>query len=212
METLKGVGAQSSVVNLANEIRKERRRMRNISRDDPEVMGALARQRDAEYARAREQRWRLEEEKKRTLTAVQINKQIQEARDVLKKRRLEVLNLETTLETKSAIKTFSLEDLGYGCSRGAGAVHKKRRCEVLDRLARLGQGLSAAQKNDFSWWKAAWDAQMLEHHGAEWPKMFAGWVQKIMNDHEAGVANAFSLFVNTETRRCFDGAPALRIP
>ena len=186
--------------------------MRNISKVDPEVMAALARQRDAEYARAREQRWRLEEWKQQRLTAVQLKKQVQEANVELRKRRLEVLNLECELSEKHAIKSFSLEELGHGCRRGGAAPHKKRRLEVLTRLARLGQGLSAAQKNDYTWWKTAWDSQMLEEHGEDWPQNFAGWVQKILNDHEAGIANAFSLFVHDETRRCFDRAPALRVP
>ena len=212
IESLKAVGAQAAVANLDNEIRKEKRKMRAISRDDPEVMIALARQRDAQDARAREQRWRVEEENKRTLTASKMNKQIKDANELLRKRKQDIMNAESTLETKHAIKTYSLEDLGHGRSRGGGGLALKRRFEVLDRLARLGQGLSPPQKNDFSWWKNAWDSQMLEKHGDEWPKVFAGWMQKILNDHETGLENAFSLFVHGETRRCFEGAPALRVP
>ena len=212
MESLKGVGAQKAVANLSNEIRKEHRRMRAIGRDDPNVLLALAQQRDAENARAREQRWRLEEEKKRLLTAAEINKQVKDANDQLRKRKQDLMLAESTLETKWAIKTFSLEDLGHGRSRGGGLAAQKRRFEVLDRLGRLGQGLSPPQRNDFRWWKEAWDAKMLEDHGDKWPEVFAGRVQKILDDHETGVGNAFSLFVHDETRRCFDAAPALRVP
>ena len=122
------------------------------------------------------------------------------------------MHLEGVVEAKHAIKTYSLEDLGQGRSRGGGAIARKRRLEVLDRLARLGRGLSPAQRNDFSWWKDAWDAKMLEHHGEVWPEVFAGWVQRVLDDNEAGVVNAFSLFVHAETRRWFDGEPGLRVP
>ena len=68
------------------------------------------------------------------------------------------------LETKHAIKQFSFEDWDKGRSRGGGVVAKKRRWEVLDRLARLGQGLSPGQRNGSSWFKDAWDASMLEEY------------------------------------------------
>ena len=116
------------------------------------------------------------------------------------------------LETKHAVKQFSLEDLGKGRSRGGGVAAKKRRWEVLDRLARLGQGLSPEQRNDFSWFKEAWDACMLQEHGDSWPETFMGWMQGLLGKNEAGVGNAFSVFVHNETRRCFDGVPGLRVP
>ena len=46
-------------------------------------------------------------------------------------------------------------DTEWICSRGGGVAAKKRRWEVLDRLARLGQGLSPAQSlghNYIKWW------------------------------------------------------------
>ena len=108
--------------------------------------------------------------------------------------------------------TFSLEYLGHSRSRGGGSAGKKKRCKVLDRLSRLGQGLSGAQRNDFGWWKESWDAKMLEEHGAEWGCVFAEWVQRVINDVGDGIGNAFSLFVHAETRRCFDGALVLQVP
>ena len=116
------------------------------------------------------------------------------------------------LETKHAIKQYTLQDLGMGQKRVGGAAAKKNRLEVLDRLARLGQGLSPAQKNDFTWFKEAWDARMLEEHVDNWPELFMGWMQRLLGENEDGVANAFSVFVHNETRRCFDGVSALRVP
>ena len=116
------------------------------------------------------------------------------------------------METKHAIKQLSLEDLGKGRSRGGGVAAKKRRWEVLDRLASLGQGLSPEQRNDFSWFKEARDACLLQEHGGSWPETFMGWMQRLLGENEAGIGNAFSVFVYNETRRCFDGVPGLRVP
>ena len=99
-----------------------------------------------------------------------------------------------------------------GQKRVGGAAAKKNRLEVLDRLARLGQGLSPAQKNDFKWFKEAWDARMIQEHGDNWPRLFMWWTQGLLGENEAGHGNAFSVFVHRETRRCFDGVPALRDP
>ena len=122
------------------------------------------------------------------------------------------MKAEAVLEAKHAIKQYSLEELGKGRRRGGGVAAKKRRWEVLDRLARLGQGLSPEQRNDFGWFKEAWDARMLEEHGDSWPETFMGWMQGLLGKNEAGVGNAFSVFVHNETRRCFDGVPGLRVP
>ena len=53
---------------------------------------------------------------------------------------------------------------------------------------------------------------MLEQYGEQMPEVFAGWVQELLEKNEAGVGNAFSLFVHAETVRCLDGVPGLRIP
>ena len=116
------------------------------------------------------------------------------------------------LQAKHAIQHFSLEDLGKGRKSGGGVVAKLRRWEVLYGLARLGQGLPPAQRNDFTWFTDAWDARMLQENGDNWPELFMGWMQRLLGENEDGVANAFSVFVFNETRRCFDGVPALRVP
>jgi len=59
---------------------------------------------------------------------------------------------------KRAVKAFSLYELDEGRPRGGGAEGKRNRAQVLDRLARLGQGISPAQRNDFAWFKDAWDS------------------------------------------------------
>jgi hypothetical protein len=52
---------------------------------------------------------------------------------------------------------------------------------------------------------------MLAEHKDDWGGVFAGWVQRILNDLDEGNASAFSLFVHAETVRCFSGAPAVQL-
>ena len=212
MASLKEVGAQGSVAQLQNEIRKEKRRVRASSREDQDVLRALAQQRDQEIASERQRRLMLQDDKKRAMTAAKLNEEAKVAEALLKKRRREIEDAEVVLETKHAIKQYTLQDLGMGQKRVGGVAARKNRLEVLDRLARLGQGLSPAQKNDFKWFKEAWDARMLQEHGDNWPELFMGWMQRLLGENEDGVANAFSVFVHNETRRCFDGVSALRVP
>ena len=76
-------------------------------------------------------------------------------------------------------------------------------------MARHGSGLSAAQANDFAWFKEAWDVRMVEEHKGSWGSRFASWTAAVLEDIENGTSNAFSLFVHNETRRCFGDEPAL---
>ena len=209
--SLKDAGAMRSVVNLENEIKKEKRRMRAFSREDPEVLLALAQRRDHEEAQERQRQQTIAVANARTLTAAKLRQEIKDNQEILKKRKREILDAECLLEMKHAMKTYSLVDLGDGRSCGGKASGKKRH-EVLDRLFRSCGGLSPAQKNDFAWWKDAWDKTMLEEYGAEWARVFAEWVQKVLADFENGVGNAFSLFVHAETRRCFHDVLALQVP
>ena len=90
-----------------------------------------------------------------------------------------------------------------------GAKGKKHRFKVLDRLALLNVGLSAALKNDWAWFKEAWDQHMVSLHGEQWGATFASWVQTVMNDERS---NAFSVFVYNETRRVFLDHVAIHVP
>ena len=155
----------------------------------------------------------LQEDKKRAVTATKLREAAVAATALLKKRKREIEDAEDVLHAKHAAKQFTVEGLGKGATtKRCLDAAKKRRWEVLDRLARLGQGLSPAQRNDFGWFKETWDSRMLQEYGDSWPEVFMGWMQQLLGENEKGVANAFSLFVHNETRRCFDGVSALRVP
>ena len=53
---------------------------------------------------------------------------------------------------------------------------------------------------------------MLAEHGAEWPAMFAGWAQRVVDAHAQGDRAFFSAFLHGETKRCFDDEVALVVP
>ena len=90
-----------------------------------------------------------------------------------------------------------------------GGKAKKNRFDVLDRLARTRAGLSAGQKNDWPWFKDAWDKEMVKEHGADWASVFAKWMQNVLDDE---LSNACSTFVYKETCRVFKSTAALHVP
>ena len=116
--SLKDAGAMRSVVNLENEIKKEKRRMRAFSREDPEVLLALAQRRDHEEAKERQRQQSIAAANARTLTAAKLRQEIKDNQEILKKRKREILDAECLLETKHAIKTYPLADLGDGRTDG----------------------------------------------------------------------------------------------
>ena len=76
-------------------------------------------------------------------------------------------------------------------------------------MSRMEAGLSAAQKNDWAWFKESWDKEMVVQHGAKWGSLFATWMQNVLEDERS---NASSHFVFNETRRVFHDTAALHVP
>ena len=70
--------------------------------------------------------------------------------------------MESICASRHAIRTFTLEALGEGDGSAGGAKARKSRHEVLDRLARIGAGLSPGQENDWTWFKETWDTEMVK--------------------------------------------------
>ena len=116
------------------------------------------------------------------------------------------------MREKRELMSIAPEALGQGKARSGGAASRKLRYEVLDRMAQLGTGLSPAQRNDWVWFREAWDAKMSDDHKENWGSTFCGWMQKILNAVHDGQANAFSQFVHDETTRNFKYMPMLVLP
>jgi hypothetical protein len=127
----------------------------------------------------------------------------------LKRTKRSIQETESVRASRHAIKTFTLDALGAGSENAGGAKARKNRFEVLDRLSRLKVGLSAGQRNDWPWFKDAWDEAMVAEHGGHWASLFSGWVQHALDDERS---NAFSAFVYNETCRVLSGSAALHVP
>ena len=176
------------------------------------MLSALSAYKDAQADEERKRQLLVREANDRTRSLADLRKQLQVADAKLQAKKQAIKEHETLLTTKRDIGSMSLAELGAGCRSCGGAAAKKNRLAVLDKLARLGNGVSEAQKIDFMWFKEAWDTAMVAAHGAEWPATFAGWAQKVVNDHDAGHRTAFSQFMHSETVRVLSGTVAVAFP
>ena len=212
LDILKPLGAARCVTALENDVRKEQRRLRALSTENPQVALSLARARDEAAQVFLEDKRRLDELKKRTITRKQLQVDINEQKLKLKKMKQDVHDMETLLETRHAIQNFTVETLGQGSANGGGPSGRKRRLAVLDRLRHLGTGLSSAQLGDFNFFKEEWDSKMLQTHTANWGSVFAGWIQGVIEKTMHGTPNAASLFVHAETVRVLHSSRTLSLP
>jgi hypothetical protein len=195
------------------EVAKETRRLRTLAREDTHVLQALdeitqvAAQREHALVR------RAEEAHQQVLTVNRIKSAVADADRELRKKRQAIQDLENATEVKHAMKTFTPELLGQGQKKAGGPRGQRARFDLLDRLANLGAGLSPDQKNDWAWFKSAWDTKMVAEHDGEWASKFAGIVQQVLDDmaQETG-SNEFSCFVHRETLRCLSDQVAVRVP
>ena len=85
----------------------------------------------------------------------------------MKETRITIQELKNICACRHAIESFTPTALGEGKANAGGPKDKNNRFEVLDRLARIGAGLSAGQKNDWPWFKDAWDTEMVAQHGSK---------------------------------------------
>ena len=127
----------------------------------------------------------------------------------LKKTKKSIKEMENVQASKYALKTYTVDALGAGSQNAGGVKARNKRFEVLDRLAHLKVGLSAGQRNDWQWFKESWDEKMVAEYKGEWPNVFSGWMQALLNDTRS---NAFSIFVHDETARVLSGSMALCVP
>ena len=141
-----------------------------------------------------------------------LRKETKRANELLRKRKQDLLSIESILETRHAMKRYSPEALGQGKARSGGVAARRLRYEVLDKMAKLGTGLTPSQKNDWAWFREAWDEKMCDEHAQEWGGTFSQWMQKILDDLSDGVANAFSMFMYDETKQHFSKTPTLVVP
>ena len=183
--------------------------MRAASRETPGVLDALRLERRREDAREQERLRQVQEANLATKSLHSVKLQLKDAAKLLKQKRAAVAAAENTMLVKHSVKQFSMAELGSGSKNGNGAKGKKARHDVLNRMSQLGVGLSKAQAADFPWFKEEWDKMMLSHYEDRWGETFAGWMQKVVQEHEDAAVAAFSKLVYDETQRCFAGREAV---
>ena len=197
---------------IQDQKRRELKRQRVAATNDSAVAEALLAISSSRAAEERRERLALQTLNQREAELARMRKAVTETSDVLRKRKQDLLALENILTERTAIKRYAPESLGQGKSRSGGAAARKLRFEVLDRMAKLGSGLSAPQSNDWPWFREAWDSKMSDLHADDWGGMFSGWMQHVLDDMANGVSNAFSEFVHAETVRNFKDVPMLVLP
>lgn len=212
IENLRDCGAVVAASQLENERHKEERRQRNLQREDPAVAEAFQRHREVQALEEMRERQIVSDANKTRKALSDARRQLKEANESLRKRKASLMDAEKMLEAQHSIRNFSMESLGQGKARSGGAAARKNRAHVLDRFSRLGSGLSAPQKNDWAWFKEAWDEKMSQQHKDNWGGIFAAWLQRVLDDMQARVHNAFSLFAHSESMRCLADVPMLSIP
>ena len=192
------------------EISKERRKQRDFLTQNAAVASTFLRLRAAEEEENRAKEMRRAEAREGKRRFLEIKAQHEKAMAELKRTKLAVKERESVLAARHAFKTFTLDVLGADTPNAGGAKARNKRFEVLDRLAQLKAGLSAGQRNDWAWFKQAWDEKMASEHKGDWAKTFMAWIQHVLNDERS---NAFSVFVYNETHRVLSpGTVALFVP
>ena len=195
IEAIKLTGQIKVVQHMEREIATLRRRQRGLCSEFPAVADAFKRQRVAEEQEARDKMFAARQAKELRQSAQTAVAAKKAALAALAKAKRAHEDVERKQAQTAAFKTFSLDMLGGNSSNAGGAAARKNRFQVLDRV---GTHLSPAQRNDFEWWKRAWDDAMVEQHKGKWAEIFAGWMQEIINKPES---NAFSVFMHNETNR-----------
>ena len=209
LESLKAIGSVRPAQVVEEELKKERRRERALVKDSPAVAEAFLRLRRAEEEEAILQRRLAAEQKERKRDAAKAIADRDAAVAELRKTKRQMMEMESIRESRHAIKSYTLEALGKGSGNAGGAKGRKSRMDVLDRLSHLKAGLSAGQKNDWTWFKENWDQAMVTQHEAGWAELFGKWMQNVLDDSRS---NAFSVFVYNETCRVFQDVAALHVP
>ena len=104
IDALRQHGAIQSIVHLENEVRKERRRQRNVCGGDAAVAAAMQRLRDKESLEGIRQRRAAAELNSQRKNMTDLKKEAAEANQLFKKRKQEILDKESLLASSYALK------------------------------------------------------------------------------------------------------------
>ena len=211
-EMVKETGSIALAQACESEKHKTQKRLRDLGREDADVLMALdvlKLNEDQEFQRKRQ---RIADANKCTKALMNMRKELAVASSTLRKRQRQILEAEGVLHMKHAVRKYDPSEFGHGLKNLGGAPCRKNRLEVLSKVSRVGRGLSVAQRAEFDWFKEAWDRRMADEHKENWPMLFAQQMQDVLTAQEKVPAvAAFSAFVHAETQRCLGGSVALTI-
>ena len=157
------------------------------------------------------QRAEFQEVMKQTRERKRIAHELEAEKARLRKTKQEHKKALAVVTAKGAIRTYDPVSLGKGKKKGGGEQYRKERFGVLERVRLLAE-LSPEQRNDWDYFKGAWDRHMAEAHGEDWADIFCEHIQHVLNELGAGKANALSVFMHQETVRVLCPTPALQVP
>ena len=207
--SLRAIGQVKGVQFMEAQLAKEQRKVRALVKESPAVADAFSRLRRAEVQERLMDKRVADQHKERKQNADKVLSDKKAAADGLRKLKRKARDVEGIYACRHALKHFTLESLGGGDGNAGGTKARKVRHEVLDRLARIGAGLSPGQWNDWAWFKEKWDTVMVNQHGKAWAELFMKWMQSVL---EEGENNAFSMFMHQESVRIFGSTAALHVP
>ena len=209
IEGLRAIGQVRGVQFMEAELAKEQRKVRALVNESPAVADAFSRLRRAEVQERLMDKRVADQHKERKQNADKVLSDKKAAADGLRKLKRKTRDVEGIYACRHALKHFTLESLGGGDGNAGGTKARKVRHEVLDRLARIGAGLSPGQRNDWTWFKETWDTAMVNQHGTAWASLFMRWMQSVLEEESN---NAFSMFMHKESCRIFGSTAALHVP
>ena len=201
-EMLRNVGMEKMAQHCRAAQHKQKKRLRELAREDDDLLRALTAQRDHEAAVAAKRRRLAKDANDRTKALHDLKKQIREAESALREKKEAAVAVEAALANKHALAQWKPEEFKV----------KKSRMAALDRLARGTGVLSDEQRGEWAWFKTHWDEAMCKEHKEQWPFTFPEWLQRVANDAASGDRSALSKFVHSETVRTLGGQMALVIP
>ena len=210
LEIVESMGDVAVAMTLRRAIHAKEREARAMLQTEPEVALAMRRRRDAEEQRALEQQQEFKEQMQCEKKVKELKREAKECQEKVAKARKLLREAQDLAQTQTALKSFTVEMLGHGRLRGGGAAHRNRRLDVLDRIARHGAEFTPQQRNDWKWFKEAWDDSMSESHNKDWGSTFARIAQHLMERLQGGEVTAASTFMFTETERCLKDIKVLR--
>ena len=133
-EELQGWGDIAGSAYMRIQRDKERKRARELAREDSDVLRSLLDYTAAQEASERKRQRIRDETCRKRLQLDGLMQDVKKVNATLKAQKARLLEAEATLSIKHSVRRYSLEDLGQGRRSGGGPTAKKARCNACQHL------------------------------------------------------------------------------